>query len=279
MSKWADGRVGSWLVVVAVALSMPCLAAAQDLPRTELGLQVSAHTSDDGSISWSPRITFNFTPLTAIEGTVDVRQPGTDSFGIRSSGQTAGVHLRQALWASDRWQVFGLFGGGISRTVIRAPAFEFTDTEPSLHIGQAVQFDATRRLSLRADIRLAINENGGLRGLLGGVVPIGRLPGSATRQQALGGRDSLGNGLAIGAASGAVTGAVFFGLVGSVLCEDDPCDRAIFLTATYGAGSGAVVGGLIGAMIDSLIKGAPAVQVTPLVNPSVRGGNVAVRWR
>lgn len=278
---------------VVVALAMPCAAVAQDLPRTELGLHVSAHTSDDGSISWSPRITFNFTPLTAVEGTVDVRQPGTDTFGIRSSGQSAGVHLRQALWANDRWQIFGVFGGGISRRTTEVPvqtlerpegtviypAFQFTDTEPALHVGQAVQFDAARRLSLRVDIRLAINANVGLRGMVGGVVPLGRLAAPETRQQALGRRDSLGNGLAIGAASGAVTGAVFFGLMGWALCEDDPCERLALATGTFGAASGAVVGGLIGALIDSLIKGKPAVQVTPAVSPTTRGGHVVVLWR
>jgi len=280
----------SLTLAAMLLVTAPGFAEAQPaLPRIELGTQVSTEASERWPVSWSPRITFNFTPLTAIEGTVDLQHPTTEAFGIRSSGQHVSVHLRQALWASGRWQIFGVFGAGIGRTVIESsgqtlgtvvfPPSRFTETEPAVHVGQAVQFDAARWLSLRADVRLAISENGGLRGMVGGVVPLGRLAALGTRQQALAERDSLANGLAIGAATGAVTGGVFFGLMGWALCEDDPCDRFALATGTFGAVSGATVGGLVGALIDSLIKGKPAVKVTPGVGNTSRGGQVTVTWR
>lgn len=275
------------VMLTALLAAVPGTAAAQNrvLPKLELGAQVSTEASDDWPISWSPRITFNVTPLTAVEVTVDLQHPTTDTFGLRSSGQHASVHLRQALWASGRWQIFGVFGAGIGRTMIDSapaafPPVRFSETEPALHVGQAVQVDVARRLSVRADLRLAIHENGGLRGMVGGVVPLGRLPVPGTRQQALAERDSLANGLAIGAATGGVTGGVLFGFMGWALCEDDPCERFALATATFGTVSGAMVGGLVGAAIDGLIKGKPTtVQVVPVVGPSARGGHVTVSWR
>jgi hypothetical protein len=269
-------------MIVSGLLAAPVVAqevVAQALPKAELGLQLSMSTEDNGSISGSPRLTFNVTPLTAFEVTMDVRNPGTEAFGTRTSGQSAGVHLRQALLSSDRWHLFGVVGAGATRRVISAPGFRFTETDPVGYIGQTVQVDAAPWLALRADVRLTVGESPELRGMLGGVVPLGRVSTPGTRRQALAATDSLGNGLAIGAVSGAVGGGLLFGWAGSVLCEDDPCDTFTLKAAAFGTASGAVVGGLLGAVVDSLFKGQRAVQVTPVAGPSTRGGHVTVRWR
>lgn len=283
----------SVLVAVAIVAATPVAGLAQEVRRVEAGLQLSAHTADRGTVGWSPRLTLNITPLTAVEFTADLRQPRTDPFGQRFSGQAAGVHLRQALWTSGAWHLSGTFGAGVNRWVLDVPeqvldlpdrrlvypASRLTEVGPVVYIGQAVQVDVARRFALRADARLTIGENGGLRGMLGAVVPLGPADPAGTKRNALDRRDSLGNGLAIGAASGAVTGGALFGWAGWMLCEGGPCDRFVLKTSAFGLVSGAVVGGLLGAMVDSLITGPPAVQVAPVVTPGTRGGQVAVTWR
>lgn len=65
---------------VLMMLLIPAVAAAQEtrLPRLEFAGHVSAQTGRRQSATWSPRISWNVTPLTAIEATADV-SPTTDN--------------------------------------------------------------------------------------------------------------------------------------------------------------------------------------------------------
>ena len=181
------------LVIVAtlVAAALPQMALAQPPgpPAAELGVQISKKIDDPGGTTWSPRITLNLSPLTAIEGAADIRQPHLNEFGTRTTSRGFSVHWRQRLFASGRWQIYGVLGGGVSRIeqdvperIIQGrdgpevfPRILFIDTEPVVHLGPAVQLEAAPWLALRGDVRLTIGDNnGGLRGMIGAVVPLGR---------------------------------------------------------------------------------------------------------
>jgi hypothetical protein len=98
------------------------------------------------------------------------------------------------------------------------------------------------------------------------------------------GRDSIKNGLLIGGASGAVAAGLFLGWVSSVVCEYE-CDGAEGGAVLLGAASGFAVGGLLGMMVDGLIPGRQTLfggsttVVTPVITPSSKAVNVAIRWR
>jgi outer membrane lipoprotein SlyB len=92
------------------------------------------------------------------------------------------------------------------------------------------------------------------------------------------GRDSLRNGFLIGTVSGAVAG----GLMGSAVCDGNgPCGLVVLLTAAIGV----PVGGLFGMMVDGLIPGrqtlfgSSTTIVTPVITPTGKAVNVAIRWR
>jgi hypothetical protein len=95
------------------------------------------------------------------------------------------------------------------------------------------------------------------------------------------GRDGLKNGLLIGAASGAASGGVFFGILCSALCEGDDSFGAVL----FGAASGGAIGGLLGMMVDGLVPGRQTLfkgsttVVTPVITPTGKAVNVAIRWR
>lgn len=344
---------------VAVVAAMPGMALAQvpDPPRVEWGAQASSQTGELRSLSWSPRITLNLTPLTAIEATADIRPAGGDTFGTRTSGQAYSLHWRQALFAAGRWRVFGVFGAGTSRRVQDFPGWVFegrdepqvmpphryVDSSLAVHLGPAVQFEAVPWLALRGDLRLTASHSGGLRGMVGAVVPIGRFragdrPGLAgptpplaawqrvkpgrevwvttttgslvhgeisaisghslsVRQQRgevtvalddvrlVEGRDSLRNGIMIGAGSGAVGGSILFGWAASAFCESDSCDPVAGVALALGAASGAAVGGLLGAMVDGVIPGRQTlfstntIGLTPTVTPTSKALEVTLSWR
>jgi hypothetical protein len=96
------------------------------------------------------------------------------------------------------------------------------------------------------------------------------------------GRDSLKNGFQIGAGSGAVAGGLFGSLVASI-CEYECSDKGIAILS-FGVG-GAAVGGLFGLMVDSLIHGRQTLfggsttVVTPVITPTKKAIDVAIRWR
>ena len=176
-----------------VIAAMPGRALAQPPrpPAVELGAQVSKKIEDPAPITWSPRITLNLTHLTAIEGTADIQKSFEPEFegGARTSARGFGAHWRQALFTSGRWQVFGVLGAGMNRVEQNfperifqgrdgpeiVPAFTFIDTDPVAHLGPAVQVELAPWLALRGDLRLTVGDNnGGVRGMVGGVIPIGR---------------------------------------------------------------------------------------------------------
>jgi hypothetical protein len=239
-----------------VVMAVPVMAAAQSppVPRVEFGAQVSRQTGERSSITGTPRITWNVTPLTAIEMGVDLRRALPVEFGSRTNSEALNLHVRQSLWSDDRWQVFGLMGLGVvhATTIFEGGSFEFVETSPTVHVGSAVQFRATPWLDVRADLRLTLSEESGVRGMVGTVIPIGRLPvrrpEGTTRT-----RDSLANGIITGGLTGAVGVGALYGYFGRAFCERDDCDAFTAKTAAFGAVSGAIVGGLVGAVVDSLI--------------------------
>lgn len=177
------------VILVGFAL-VPAAARAQvpDPPRAELGVQVSAQTGERGAPSWSPRITFNLTPATALEVAADVRQPRVDAFATRTSGQWYALHLRQSLLQRGRLQVFGVVGAGAGETTQDFPGRTIGDRTGSItyppsryreygfaaHVGAAAQYEAASRLAFRADVRATASERGGLRAMAGVVIPVGR---------------------------------------------------------------------------------------------------------
>lgn len=345
------------LTVLAVT-AIPGVTWAQppDPPRIELGAQVSTQTGETSAATWSPRITLNLTPLTAIEGSVDVRPRDTNFFGTHTSEQAYTLHWRQTLFTAGRWQVSGVLGAGGSRREHRIPeqifegrdgpqvipAHTFVESTFAVQLGPAVQFEAAPWLALRGDVRLTMSGHGGLRGMVGAVVPIGRFragdrpglgsptppladwqgvkPGRevwvATSSGALvhgevsaisgrtlsirqrngevpvplddirlvEGRDSLKNGILIGAASGALATGSLFTWVASLVCESDPCDPIAGVAFALGAASGAVGGGLLGAMVDGLIPGRQtlfertAIRVIPSLSPKTKALSITVDW-
>jgi len=241
---------------VVVMLAVPAMAVAQSqrIPRVEFGAQVSRQTGERGALAGSPRITWNVTPLTAVEVGADIRRSPALRFGSRTQSEAAHVHLRQSLLSSERWQLFGVVGVGAvhSTTRFEGASSEFVETSPTVHVGSAAQFRATPWLDFRADLRLTLSEGSGIRGMVGAVVPVGRLPvqpAGYTGNK----KDSLANGITAGAITGAVGVGTLFGFYGRALCENTDCDAFTIKAAAFGAVSGAVVGGLVGAVIDGLI--------------------------
>lgn len=240
------------LPAIAAALLVlfprPSSAQTTEPPRLEVGGQVSAQTAEPGSTTWTTRLTVNLRPDTALEFSGDFRQPGSDPFRRRESGQTAAIHFRQTLWENDRWQVFGVVGGGVRRSARDFSQFRFVEWGPAVHVGPAVQVAVARRLTLRADVRLSLSETSGLRGMIGAAVPLGQLPAGTRARQGKG--DSLVNGVAIGTGVGALTGALAGAFLAAALCEGDCGDNGVGFVAVT-ASTGAGIGGLLGAIIDA----------------------------
>jgi|SRR5688572_29019025 len=98
------------------------------------------------------------------------------------------------------------------------------------------------------------------------------------------GRDGLKNGFLIGGASGAAAGGVLFGWLSSAICEYE-CNGAEGGAVLLGAAGGLAVGGLLGVMVDGLIPGrqtlfgSSTTVVTPVITPTGKAVNVAIRWR
>jgi len=245
-----------WVMAVVVMLAVPALVVAQPprIPRVEFGAQVSRQTGERASVTGTPRITWNVRPSTAFEVGADLRRSREVGFGSRTNSDAVNVHVRQSLWSDNRWQVFGLLGLGVvhATTTFEGASSEFLETSPTVHVGSAAQFRATPWLDVRADLRLTLSEESGIRGMVGAVVPIGRLPVRPAGDTA-GNKDSLANGIAVGALSGAVGVGAIYGYYGRVLCERDDCGAFALKAAAFGAVSGAIVGGLVGAVIDGLI--------------------------
>jgi len=239
------------IVAVLFALAIPQWAAAQttEAPRLEIGGQVSGQTGERSGLTWTPRLSLSLRTDTALEFSADVRQPDTDPFRLEESGQAVSLHLRQTLWENDRWQLFGVVGGGVRRTTIEFPQSRFVEYNTAVHIGPAVQLQVAKRLLLRGDVRLEFSENGGLRGMIGAAVPLGQLPaGTRARQRPA---DSLVNGVAIGTGVGAVTGALAGAFLAAVFCENDCSSTGVaFVSVTTATGT--AVGGLLGAIIDAV---------------------------
>ena len=182
-------RLIATIILVGFAL-VPAAARAQvpDPPRAEIGVQVSGQTGERGALSWSPRITFNLAPATALEVAADVRRPRADVFATRTSGQWYALHLRQSLLQRGRLQVFGVIGAGAGETTwdfpgrtievrngsITYPPSRYRDYGFAAHVGAAAQYEVAARLAVRADVRATASESGGLRAMAGVVTPVGR---------------------------------------------------------------------------------------------------------
>jgi hypothetical protein len=169
----------------------PALALAQPPgpPPIELGVQVGRKIDDHASRRWTGRLTLNMTNVTALEGTVDVQPSFGNEFGTDTSARGFSGHWRQTLISSGRWQVFGVLGAGTNRVeqhfpeqIIQGrdgpevvPASTFTNTDFVAHLGPGVQVELAPWLALRGDVRLTVGDNnGGVRGMIGGVIPVGR---------------------------------------------------------------------------------------------------------
>ena len=279
-------RLIATVIVVGFAL-VPTGARAQAaaLPRLELSTQVSTQTGNPHAAT-SPRLTLTVAPLSALEVTADLRPTTVDEWGMQSSAQSYDLHLRQTLWSRGRLQVFGVVGGGLEHTTSSFPSrvletrdgmvtsgpFRFSEETMALHIGTAVQFEASPYLALRSDLRTTIGQDAGLRGMIGGVIPLGRkFQADPRRANLLAGHDGLANGMAIGAATGGVALGLSAGVYAGIFCgETDDCGVASAALVIVGTVTGAALGGVVGAVVDSLI-----IHTTPT---SARAA-VAVRWR
>ena len=176
-------------------LTNPSAALAQPPgpPAVEVGVQVSRKIAEPAvvPVSWSPRVTLNLTHLTAIEVTADIQNAFMEEFegSPRTSARGFSAHWRQTLFTSGRWQVFGVLGAGMNRVEQNyperifqgrdgpevMPAFTFVDSEPVVHLGPGVQVEVAPWLALRGDVRLTVGDNnGGVRGMVGAVIPLGR---------------------------------------------------------------------------------------------------------
>lgn len=249
--------------LVTAASPQVAFAQAAEPPRFEIGAQVSGQTGERGSVTWTPRLTLNLRPDTALEFSSEFRQPSHDPDRLEESGQGGSVHLRQTLWENGQWHVSGVVGGGVRRYSIYFPGYtevgpgpnrtfppsRFVEYDSSMHIGPSVQLQVATRLLLRADVRMEFSDNGGLRGMVGAAVPLGQLPaGSRARQRPA---DSLINGAAIGTGVGAITGALAGAFLAAVFCENDCAASGIaFVSVTTVTGT--AVGGLLGAIIDAV---------------------------
>lgn len=243
------------IITAAALLALsPGLAAAQSAepPKLEIGAQVSGQTSERSAITWTPRLTLNLRPDTALEFSSDVRQPTRDPFRLEESGQAVSMHLRQTLWEDGRWQVSGVVGGGVRRSTIFFPGYpdsRYVEYGTAAHIGPTVQFQVAKRLLLRGDVRLEFSDQTGFRGMIGAAVPLGQMPaGSRARQRPA---DSLVNGVAIGTGVGAITGALTGAFLAAVFCEDD-CTASGIAFVSVTTATGTAVGGLLGAIIDAI---------------------------
>lgn len=253
------------LAAAVVMAGSPDVAFAQDAepPRLEIGGQMSGQTGERAAVAWTPRLTVNLRPDTALELSADLRQPLDDPLRATESGRGGSVHLRQTLWEGGRWQLFGVVGGGVRRTSLHFPGYtevgpaqprtfhpsRFVEWGSAAHIGPAVQAQVARRLMLRADVRMEFSESAGLRGMIGAAIPLGALPaGTRARQRPA---DSLVNGVAIGSGVGALSGALAGALLAAVFCEDD-CAAGGIAFVSAATVTGTAVGGLLGAIIDAV---------------------------
>jgi hypothetical protein len=186
-------RVLLAVAIIVVAIPGTALAQPPGPPPIELGVQIGKKIDDPISAPrrWTGRVTLNLTPLTALEGTADIlpRFTNVAEGGPTTSSKGYSGHWRQTLFASGRWQVFGVLGAGTNRVEQDVPeqifqgrdgpqvipARTFIDTEFVAHLGPGVQVEVLPWLALRGDIRLTVGDNnGGVRGMIGGAIPLGR---------------------------------------------------------------------------------------------------------
>lgn len=253
-------------IPAAVLALTPALSSAQTVepPKVEIGAQISGQTAERSAITWTPRLTLNLRPDTALEFSTDLRRTKPEPFRQEQSGQAVSMHLRQTLWENGQWQLSGVVGGGVRRATIFFPGYTvqrpdgpvtfpdstFVEYGAAAHIGPSVQVQVAKRLLLRGDVRLEFQDQTGFRGMIGAAVPIGQMPsGTRARQRPA---DSLVNGTAIGAGVGAIAGALAGAFLTAVFCESDDCTSTgiAFVSVTTATGTG--VGGLLGAIIDAV---------------------------
>jgi hypothetical protein len=182
---------GLLTIAAIIVAGIPTAAGAQvpAPPPVELGAQIARKIDDASSKRWTGRITLNLTHLTALEGTADIQNSFGNEFGTQTSARGFSGHWRQTLISSGRWQVFGVLGAGTNRVeqqfpemIIQGrdgpeliPASTFVNTDFVAHLGPGVQVELAPWLALRGDVRLTVGDNnGGLRGMIGGAIPLGR---------------------------------------------------------------------------------------------------------
>jgi hypothetical protein len=186
-------------VAVSLMVVMPGIALAQShhQPFVELGAQVSKR-SDVAPGAWALHLAVPLKPGRAIEVTADTRKSylgdipmsylGRDE-NARISVREFGVQWRQTVFTSGRLRIFGVVGGGRNRVETDVPGrivpgrergFDtFVDSEFVAHLGPAVQVELAPWLALRGDVRGTLGEHsGGVRGMVGAVIPIRRSGGS-----------------------------------------------------------------------------------------------------
>ncbi len=178
------------LLVVAVALMVvvPGIALAQspDRPVVELGAQGSKKTSDSGLVGQALRLTVPLKRRAAIEARADIQTSSERS----TSEREFSVHWRQTVLASGRFQIFGVLGGGRNRVetyvgerIVQGrvePADRSVVSGFVAHFGPAVQVELAPWLALRGDLQGIIGEqDSGIRGMVGAVIPIRRFRADA----------------------------------------------------------------------------------------------------
>ena len=97
------------------------------------------------------------------------------------------------------------------------------------------------------------------------------------------GVDSKKNGFLIGAVPGAVAGGLVFFSAASGICGSCEINEEAWILP--GAVAGGIVGGLLGMMVDGLnpgrqtLFGGSTTVVTPVITPTTKAVDVAIRWR
>lgn len=254
-------------IALAALSCWPVLATAQApaTPLVEVVVQAAGETGAPRGVGVAPRFTISLAPDTSLDVGGLFTPSRTDRFSATSSGTAIDAALRQRLWANGRWQIFGLVGVSLDDVVRRFPGYSYETShgrvtippsrvqfaEWAAQVATAAQYEVHPRLALRADVRFIAGERGALGVAAGAVAPFGRGPQRAWDDE----RDSVKEGLWIGAATGGGTGAVLFGLLAAAFCENDSCVGGTLGAMTVGAAGGAGMGGIIGAVIDGLHPG------------------------
>lgn len=247
---------------VALILVVAGRATAQP-PAAEVAGQVGVDYRHDSALAWSPRLTLRVAERSAIEVAATHRPVKADRFQIGRGNTAVDVVLRQSLFASGRFETYGLVGASYQRRItefpgssqqfpngsIEVPAFRREEHQGAAQVGVAALWTLHPRVALRADVRALIGEDSSMSAAVGVSIPLGRHSTARRPDPAV--HDSVANGAGIGAAIGAGLGAASFAALEWLLCQTEECvgPEIIFV----GLGAGTAVGAVVGGVTDSLI--------------------------